>query len=416
MDSPTQRCDHAEPKSLEHLPYEVLHIILINLTPDSLVFLAQTCQHFRSVVPLERYHFVQCLLALELNPAYGGSIPLFDIRSSTMIEPSYQELSDWTTARYACVGCLRLLRYDRFECHMVQGLYFRKPKSSYFAAHALAEPGDARARAALRRKRGLQAGGIPQLSTEMERFWKQLYRDVLLGDRTLEKTVQKVLCGHKRHLRMCIECRHKKRQFSTERLVAVSILPQLCFRWRPHPHWPGYRWTELEHPPQTPQELIEYLDVAKPRSILTPRYRVRCPACHTWKNIQSFGVGDETYTNLNHYSFEVTQYCTLNHNFGGSLLPLECNSCLEAIGDCKTIQHRRTQMVKRMKEHELQDLQCALQLNGNRARACLSLLQSPSSPDEVAPSAVGELFPACREYVENMKAVTERMERLKEWE
>lgn len=144
----------ASTTTIEDLPYEVLHIILVNITPDALVFLSQTSRHFRSLLRLERYHLVQCLLALELNPAYAGHRPRFDAKSSTMVDPSYLETCALEQTRFACCGCLKLLPFHAFESQMIQGLYLRKPSWRARAAKAVSQPGDARARAALRRGEG----------------------------------------------------------------------------------------------------------------------------------------------------------------------------------------------------------------------------------------------------------------------
>lgn len=74
--------------TMDNLPNELILHILPFLTPDGLVFFSQTCRRFRNLIPLEKYHFMQALLALECNPNYGGPvIPQFDLQRSRMLLP-----------------------------------------------------------------------------------------------------------------------------------------------------------------------------------------------------------------------------------------------------------------------------------------------------------------------------------------
>lgn len=266
-------------------------------------------------------------------------------------------------------------------------------------------------------EKGLQVGGFPELHEDFTKFCKQTYHDAIHHGAMSDDRVEDGLCGTERYLRRCIECRYKHKQFPYHnRLQVVQILPQMSFRWRPRPYRYGLlRRTELDNPQQAAEKLIDYDKVARPRFVMTPRYRVRCPACGVWQRVQTFGIGDEDVTRLNHYSHEVIQKCALDHGFGGPLLPLECSSCLEAKEGLEAVQQRRASLIEHVKSHELQDLDRALDLNIIRAKACLTLKQSRDPFEGPLLPMMKALLVASSEYFDNLKFIHERLELLHNW-
>lgn len=110
---------------LATLPVELLHRIFRQTDPVGHIATSQTCTHFRSIILPKPKHFTERLLALEIEPEYGGPGFTYFARENRL-EPDWNE-DAWDRMRWACTHCLRLLRHAAFDNHSLLRLRNRKP-------------------------------------------------------------------------------------------------------------------------------------------------------------------------------------------------------------------------------------------------------------------------------------------------
>lgn len=223
------------------LPVELYLHLLPLLDSVTYIAFAQSCRLFRSITVTESYHFVQRLLILELDPLYGGPVPVFNVSGNVQL-PRFVD-SAWERLRYACAGCLRLRHFSQFAPRYTFKLPFRKPRPWEPAAEQLAEPGDAR-----ERWRGRQSSSDPDIQIDPMDQWRShiLRRRYIcqklfpeqsyfswLVDRTGlraedECQVQKNLVGWQRYRRLCVDCsgdksrRHGRLDNSARRVLSLA--------------------------------------------------------------------------------------------------------------------------------------------------------------------------------------------------
>ncbi|CAG9986423.1 unnamed protein product [Clonostachys byssicola] len=125
------------PNMLSAMPAELVHQVIPELDPVSLINLSQASHGFRDIIKPSREDFVDRLLALECTEEYGGAETFIHRRvwrppSEMHMHYSperYPSADDtkWETQRFACGGCLKLLPHYQFDNRSIQHEPFRKP-------------------------------------------------------------------------------------------------------------------------------------------------------------------------------------------------------------------------------------------------------------------------------------------------
>lgn len=185
-------------------PTEIWLSIFEYTTPRSFIAFTQSCQTIRRMTMPDRYHFLQRLLELELDPLEGGGIPTISGRGLPI--PTLLDDAGWTGIRYACAGCLKLRSHRAFDNHGVLSLRQRKPLLDAPAAQLLAEPGNIRAR--MKRVHARDGAGR-QGRVRREKSARELMGTGRWpGTWPEEYAIKRLweLQGIERHRRLCMDC------------------------------------------------------------------------------------------------------------------------------------------------------------------------------------------------------------------
>jgi len=130
MTSAEERAD----ASFTTLPYEIHDLIFPYLDPIALISLSQTSTTFRKLICPQPHNFTERLLALELDPRYGGPIPIYTDSPDIMF-PSFEDVEAWAKIKYACTACGKLRSHLAFDNHSILRLRNREPMISQPTAH-----------------------------------------------------------------------------------------------------------------------------------------------------------------------------------------------------------------------------------------------------------------------------------------
>ncbi|KAK3315740.1 hypothetical protein B0H66DRAFT_518337 [Apodospora peruviana] len=303
--------------SLSTLPTELLCLIISNLDPIALIALSQTSQSFRSFIKPERHHFVQRLLALELQPEHGGIVPLMRTVDNNLTPP--MESDEWRRNKYACAGCMKLLTHLMFDNHSILRLGLRKPPPGSEQADKLTdwEPVDDKV-AAIQRAHTREATKRERLQPWRRRFIRALRQyargqggQMGIGPDAFTRTGEEVrrrqladiaeaemyLCGISRHKRMCNECRMQRGDWARHTSSNVGSATVPIVRSRALPFQDEFaRWfpnlLDDQVPPLAENERPRPFRVWNfdKRGIVAPTYVMRCRGCAAWQEIAAFRV------------------------------------------------------------------------------------------------------------------------------
>ncbi|EGS20280.1 uncharacterized protein CTHT_0040190 [Thermochaetoides thermophila DSM 1495] len=209
---------------LVDLPVEIIHEIVRQLDPASLITFSQTSKLFRAIIEPSRHEFERRLLYLELLPEYGGIIPVYCFQNNSTVSPAYDSPA-WKTNRYACCGCMRLLPHAMFDNSNISRMRLRKPSpgSVEYERSMVTDwmPVPPAARWKVYQERANKARREDEkwrhLITDAYRLEAEL-NAVQTGDgarfehsshtqvEIAESEAEKHLCGSQRRRRRCIEC------------------------------------------------------------------------------------------------------------------------------------------------------------------------------------------------------------------
>ncbi|KAL6400759.1 hypothetical protein AUP68_16476 [Ilyonectria robusta] len=324
--------------SLEELPTELHCSIVRLLDPISLIAISQASTHFRCLIEPKQKHFVERLLALESLDKYGGTSPFFRSRDNHL-SPGWDG-KEWSTIRWACTDCFRLLPHQYFDNHSVLRLGYRKLIPGSLASIAITswEP-DEHIR---RLRRHLRNGETQAASLSEKTLRKRYFVCVTAGEgsqgfvgvtsaTTLElykrcgisefegmslaefekvTTAHKLQifdknalaielerCGNKRRLRRCNECRYLRGQLKPRAngyggTSKLPIVPsrQVAFANHLDRWFPGFsNWLESKRPTVA----LPLFRIYRKNAYDQPwtLYMVRCPGCACWKEIRDFRFG-----------------------------------------------------------------------------------------------------------------------------
>ncbi|KAK3381040.1 hypothetical protein B0H63DRAFT_560815 [Podospora didyma] len=294
---------------LTMLPVELVALVIAEVDPVELIALSQTCRSLRGIIRPTRWHFMQRLLALELDPAVGGITPLFRGRDNKLTPQFSDDWEAWKINKYACCGCMKLLPHTMFDNHNILRLHLRKPPPSSDEATKKAEwtlsgkvpsqnlsPDD---RAALKAW-GLQYHRAVNKQDDSDGSDVNgaqgpaafLQHDVTELDRLAEEAEMHI-CGRARHRRRCNECRWQKGDWKSGRrlppLMRRVLLPIVPTR---HSFAPDAfsRWYPGLLPRLRPEELPHLGMPTKPanKTARVQMYTVRCISCSVWQELAAF--------------------------------------------------------------------------------------------------------------------------------
>ncbi|KAK3901825.1 hypothetical protein C8A05DRAFT_16035 [Staphylotrichum tortipilum] len=289
-----------------HLPLEILHHVVGQLDPVSLIALSHTSAAWRALISPTRHDFVQRLLALELLPEHGGMVPLFDEREQKLTPP--WDSPEWASNKYACCGCMKLRSHMMFANRAILRRRYRKPPPGSVEAAKVAvtdwEPLELAAR--WRRIQERAAG-----EREEQRNWVQLLasrdrdRDLwqpvahpfaFVPPREQDETdreAARYLVGTAREKRRCIECRHRlgicpllRTNYEPDGVpfvISRQLRLQRILDW----HFPGL--FEPSPPDKLPR--IHWRTLRRESyadHLFLSLYIMRCPSCGIWQEHSAF--------------------------------------------------------------------------------------------------------------------------------
>ncbi|KAL4954461.1 hypothetical protein BDW69DRAFT_205197 [Aspergillus filifer] len=329
------------------LPTELQCCIIRYLDPIALISLSQTSTTFRKLITPTRTHFLERLLALELDGEIGG--PSIKISRFGTVDPD-KHSAEWEANRWACAGCLKLLSHYAFRNKGLAGLAYRKPLSGSTNDQQVTswEPSDGMTR---RSRKSLKAIREARSSQEEKKLrerhgrttsknwgsercdwyglprppavqWARLndFREcgmesfIKMGtsefesvsqeqeDEILERERKSIVfsrAGSNRHVRRCNECRFQRGEMrgTISRLRGSGSLKTPIVVGREK--WYGTvvdRYfpdvsdiLRTKRPPFNAPLYAIYNQSRKER--LWTLYRVRCQGCAKWKELRAFRVG-----------------------------------------------------------------------------------------------------------------------------
>ena len=322
--------------SFSLLPPELQCSIIRLLDPIALIAISQTNTYFRRLVAPSHRHFTERLLGLELLMAHGGWGLAFDPVGGAPIFP--KKGAGWTSKRWACTRCRRLLSHAHFDNHSITKLAYRKPPTVYSPnklpatswepTWSLVYPPKSKKEAAKLRNNKLRrqyflstlseesfmhltVGGVVLASRDklallkmwdVDGFQNMTEADLLDMEyetivRILHRMAKKLepeRAGYKRHLRKCLECRFRLGHLSRPPygLASVPIVPsrQIEYNLNLDRWFPGFSARlDNQRPPTTP--VIFRIQRSEPRSALYTLFIARCPVCSTWRELRDFRIG-----------------------------------------------------------------------------------------------------------------------------
>ncbi|KAI1840815.1 hypothetical protein JX266_012963 [Neoarthrinium moseri] len=313
------------------------------LTPGQNICLRATIRPTRS-------HHVERLLAVECLEEFGGPALNFRARDNAQ-EPAWDD-KEIERMRWACTHCLRLLDHTRFDNHSLLRLGYRKPLPGSPAASPVTSwrpSGSTSSKSVLRNKKAthqaemkslrlryavavtLNWGKARESQASLDRLqdfrnagfeaFEQMSLtefealDVSEETKLLDQAARSVelqICGYKRHLRSCNECR-----FQTGNLKSYTIPPQpnrdyayqtgsnlgtktvpivksrrYLFGDLQQRYFPGLFMNLPSYRPEcdkVPSFMIYRQDS---RGSYFNMYMIRCPGCCSWKDMAAYRVGN----------------------------------------------------------------------------------------------------------------------------
>jgi hypothetical protein len=311
------------------IPLEILQDIVRQLDPISLVALSQTSTSWRAVISPLRHDYIQRLLALELVPAHGGIVPVFDEHNMDLAPP--WDSDEWKATKYACCGCMKLRRHMMFTNHAILHRPYRKPPpESVEAAKAAITDWEPLAPAARWRRIQERAASEQAVRRECARAADARRLDaqqhapahpfarISLRHAETDRETAKYLVGVARQKRRCIDCERRHRNWpmltTAPPSAANKTIPAVRSRQlRFHGLWERYFPGLLERPPPAKfPRPWRALRGSSDDTLLT-LYLVSCPGCDTWQEHSAFRQWD-----LFRWGF---------HSPRPTSLPLLCNRC-----------------------------------------------------------------------------------------
>ncbi|KAJ7189616.1 hypothetical protein GGX14DRAFT_608774 [Mycena pura] len=261
--------DDSDDPSFSSLPTELLCAIVRLLDPIGLISLSQSSRVFRALIRSSQEDFVQCLLALELDPHLGGIVH-FRSRDNNLTPP-WDDAEALKAIRFACIGCMKLLPHTRFSNQNL--LQLRRAR-----ARRTASPTGCHWRERARREKEDRAA----VRFELERS-----TEVGAGADERDARAQAVLGGVHRTRRRCNECRFQRGEFTrpTRANVGTAAVPILKSRRLEFP-------SALErYLPGLLPPLLFRVSRDDVRTEHFTLYHVRCPVCAVWQELGAFRVG-----------------------------------------------------------------------------------------------------------------------------
>jgi len=288
-----------KPMTLEQLPVDVMFVLISHLDPVSLISISQTSQSFRDLINPQRYHFVQRLLALELDPQIGGITPRFrDGDDQKLTPPAHDEA--WNDNLYACSNCLKLRLHTLFDNNAILRLRFRKPPRGSHEWNRMQRTEWAPLRGGLnykhramlfqedKEKREAIRARYSQASAEYLQAQNQAGFDRV--DRghvdELADEVESYLVGTERHKRLCLDCRFARGDFNrpTKRGLGTPEQPIVRSRLLRIPTDGFSRLFPGLLPPLDKWPIVFRVYHMNRRSKVIPMYAARCRGCHIWQD------------------------------------------------------------------------------------------------------------------------------------
>ncbi|KAJ7924063.1 hypothetical protein B0H13DRAFT_1979025 [Mycena leptocephala] len=267
--------------SFPSLPTEILCAIIRLVDPIGLISLSQSSRAFRALIQPSQNDFVQRLLALELDPALGGTVR-FRSRDNNL-SPPWDDAEAWKAIRFACVGCMKLLPHTRFSnqnlLQLPVGGWGREGRGLRLQERMRREKED---RAAVR--------------FELERSSEA---DVVDDP---DAWAEAVLGGVHRTRRRCNECRFRQGEFArpTRANAGTAAVPVLTsrrleFTCALDRYFPGL----LPRMPLEMRPLLFRVYKDNVRTELFTLYHARCPGCAVWQELGAFRLqGRDVFATL----------------------------------------------------------------------------------------------------------------------
>ncbi|CAM1503094.1 Fc.00g078700.m01.CDS01 [Cosmosporella sp. VM-42] len=320
---------------LELLPTEIQCSIYRLLDPISLISASQTCSRLRHIIKPTRTHLIERLLALECLPDVGG--PSYVLHREGRPEPDWDN-PGWTSMRFACSGCLRLLPHTSFNAQHILRLGYRKPMPQstaaiakpswepslhgkhwgkrYWQKHGKREEEDRRTRrryataviyryswhlkvrhdGTLRaRLNTLQKSGIPEFQDmNFDKFSRLSQRQ---DHRMLEREIMSIedgRCGFKRRLRKCLECRFRQGELKPHMNDGTPEVPIVQTRFVRFPsnldRWFLGLSEVLKRNRPSFNNLSSPIHHYNARAGYWPLCMVRCSSCEHWQEMRAFRI------------------------------------------------------------------------------------------------------------------------------
>lgn len=339
--------------TFDKLPIELQSQVLRLLDPIALISFSQTCQQFRNTIRPTRQHFVERLLAVECLEEAGGPLLHFRARDNAQ-EPAWED-GKINDMRWTCTHCLRLLPHMRFDNHSLLRLGFRKPPPGSPAALPCTswEPNDqVVSRTVQHRRRAASKAEMKRLrrqyaiavtlnwgrsrqsqsafdrltdfqNAEMEPF-TALSTTEFASLNTFEETkllddvatsVEREMCGYKRRLRKCNECRYQLGDLRSHMVTPSPVTPgviqsylaganlgttavpivrsrQLYIGTRTHRYFPSFLKDMPSWAPEADKAPNFRIYRQDSRDDVFTNYMIRCPGCASWKEMANFRCGN----------------------------------------------------------------------------------------------------------------------------
>ncbi|KAK6082778.1 hypothetical protein SCUP234_04102 [Seiridium cupressi] len=376
------------------LPSEVQYSIFRLLDPIALVSFSQASRKYRSIISPTREHFVERILAIECLEEFGGPALQFRARDNAQ-SPNWEDEETINQMRWACTHCMRLLPHSNFDNHSLLRLGSRKPSPSSPAAlpHTSWEPnGRIASKAMQESRRAVRLAGLKKLrrqydvavtlnwshAGETQSAWDRLrdfqdagldaFKDMSTSEfkylnsfkerhilDAAAESVERKICGYKRRLRKCNECRYQTGDLRSHKVMpppghgfteyraganlGTEVVPivrsrRLCIGTAIHRFFPGFLTNLPSHTKNAERAPTFTIYRQDARDKVFTTYMIRCPSCSSWKEMGAFRCS-------NHWpkwwlAYQHRWGESLWENWDGTVVDgafidaLRCNSCYAA--------------------------------------------------------------------------------------
>lgn len=288
----------AEPLTLERLPADVMYVLISHLDPVTLIAMSQTSRGFRQLINPQRYHFVERLLAIELDPRIGGITPLFRGRDNKVIPPFHDEA--WNSNLYACCTCMKLRLHGLFDNQAILRLRLRKPPpgSDEWNRMQRTEWEPIRGGVNYQRKTAhfrqdrekREAATLQYHRASTGYYYAQNQVGFARADMDpidkMATEAESYLVGTQRHKRICLDCRFARGDFNrpTRNALGTAEAPIVRSRQLRAPPDSATRLFPGLLPLMDQWPILFKVHNRNRRSDVVQVYASRCRGCHTWQN------------------------------------------------------------------------------------------------------------------------------------